>query len=907
MPGPSGPSFLPALLLALAAAGASFASELRLFVAPNGDDAWSGKLREPNAAKTDGPFATLERARAAIRALKRAGGLPAGGVTVWVRGGVYELKKPFELGAQDSGAAAAPIVYRAAPGETVRLVAGKLVTNFTRVTDPRVLKRLDPAARPHVAQANLRALGVTRFGGPDRGGLEVFFNGKPMTLARWPNQGFTHIVKMVGKAERRGRHMTHKVGKWVYEGERPKRWIGEKDPWVHGYWFHDWADQKHRIKEIDPVRHTIEVRPPYHAYGYRKGHWYYTFNLLCEIDQPGEWYLDRDTGALYFWPPGDAAKGETLVSVLPAIVTMEKASYVTLRGMQLEAARGTAITIKGGEHNAVVGCTIRNVGGWAVRVSGGREHRVAGCDIYNTGEGGVALAGGDRKTLAPAGHVAENNHIHHYARIKRVYRPGITLSGVGCRAAHNLIDNAPHMAIGFGGNDHIIEFNEIHSVCYESNDAGAIYTGRNWTMRGNVIRYNYFHHICGFRGRGCVGVYLDDCFSSATIFGNVFYKVTRAAMIGGGRDNAIVNNIFVDCVPAVHVDARGVGWAHRYAAPGGGWRMQEKLAEVPYQKPPWTKYPHLANILNDEPYLPKYNVIAHNIFVRGRWNGIRKKAQPYVTLKDNLIDEDPHFVDAAHENFQLRDDSPAFKKIGFQRIPFEKIGLYKSPERASWPVTSRVRPMPKPPRRKPARRRPAPVFKVPRAAAAIRIDGVIAPAEWGGAKRGAAMVLQEGVRGEKVQPRSYAWLRYDDKYLYVAVLNEVDPKARLKTGAEWGHNDAVEIALRNPAAGRKAPIIVLRGYVNGQFESSDEAGAPFEATRDAKDATTYAARVVDAGRWAAEWRIAFAGLGIDPKKRGKIPFNLSARKMASNLWLMWRGTGGYTWQVDKAGFLALAR
>ncbi len=104
--------------------------------------------------------------------------------------------------------------------------------------------------------------------------------------------------------------------------------------------------------------------------------------------------------------------------------------------------------------------------------------------------------------LTPAGHYAENNHIHHYARWNRMYSPAISISGVGNRAAHNLIHDAPHQAIDFGGNDHVIEFNEIHDVCYESNDAGAIYSGRNWTMRGTVIRYNFMHHLSGLKEKG---------------------------------------------------------------------------------------------------------------------------------------------------------------------------------------------------------------------------------------------------------------------------------------------------------------------------------------------------------------------------------------------------------------------
>jgi hypothetical protein len=283
---------------------------------------------------------------------------------------------------------------------------------------------------------------------------------------------------------------------------------------------------------------------------------------------------------------------------------------MTFRGLTFEAARGTAISIRNGTENQIIGCTIRNMGTSAVGISNGKKNSVIGCNIYGMGGGGISLWGGNRKTLTPASHVAENNHIHHYGRWRRMYQKAVALGGVGNRAAHNLIHNAPHQAMGFWGNDHVIEFNEIHSVCYESNDAGAIYAGRDWTMRGTVIRNNYLHHINGFRGRGCVGVYLDDMFSGTAIRGNVFYKVTRAAFIGGGRDCIIENNIFVDCVPAIHVDARAVGWA-RKSVDGV---MKDRLLAVPYNKPPYsTRWPQLTNIMDDEPGLPKGNIVLRNI------------------------------------------------------------------------------------------------------------------------------------------------------------------------------------------------------------------------------------------------------------------------------------------------------
>ncbi|HPA19040.1 MAG TPA: right-handed parallel beta-helix repeat-containing protein [Verrucomicrobiae bacterium] len=673
---------------------------LALFVASGGDDGNPG-----TAAK---PFATLERARDEIRALraKGAGAQPQEPVTVLLRGGRYEVARPFELTAQDSGSAGAPIVYRTRKGEEARIVGGRAVTGWQVVSDGAVLERLDPAARGKVMQADLRALGVTDFGQMGGGfglgggpGLELFFQDKPMTLARYPNEGFIRISAVLGATERDVRGTKGRLeGIFSYDDDRPRRWIGEKDPWVLGYWFYDWAEQRHRIESIDAEQKVMTLAKPFHGYGYRKGQWFYGFNLLCEIDQPGEWYLDREAGRLYFWPPAEIGQGKPTVSVLPHLVTMTGVAHVALRGLTFEATRNDAIIMKGCTNSVVAGCTIRNVGSWAVRVSDGKDSGVVGCDIYATADGGIGLSGGALKTLEPAGLYAENNHIHHWSRWNRMYRPAISLSGVGNRASRNLLENAPHTAIGFGGNDHVIEFNEIHSVCHESNDAGAIYSGRNWTMRGTVVRCNYLHHINGFEGRGCVGVYLDDMFCGTAIASNVFYKVTRAAFIGGGHDNTIENNIFVDCKPAVHVDARGMGWAH--AMPEGLIKEggeKGTLNGIHFKEPPYsTRYPKLIGILDKDPASPTGTLVARNICSGGKWDEIDKKAQPFVTLENNLLDGDPKFVDREKLDFRLRDDSPAFK-LGFRPIPIEKIGLYQSADRATWPVSHSVRPMVEPP------------------------------------------------------------------------------------------------------------------------------------------------------------------------------------------------------------------
>lgn len=689
------------------------AERLIIHVDPNGSDTAKGTRKAP--------FATLERARDEVRKLKKENGSALESIEVRLASGTYQLARPFELTQDDSGSPCNRIIYQAGKGAAVRLCGGKEITGFQPVTDPAILARLDKSAHGKVYQVDLKSQGITNYGKADGGGLELFFNDQPMTVSRWPNDGFVRIVDVlnINPVDVRGTK-GDRAGKFNYDGDRPKNWLGEKDIWLHGYWFWDWSDSRQKVENIDTAQRIISLASPQHSYGYRKGQWYYAFNALSEIDMPGEWYLDRETGILYFWPPkpinqndkavskprsffcfrrpGQVTRDNVVVSILPSLINMKNTSNVVIRGMIMEAARNVAISMNGGMSNEISKCTIRNIGGNAITINGGTDSGVDGCDIHDMAKAGISITGGDRTTLTPARLYANNNHIHHIGRWWRMYCGGININGVGNRATHNLIDNLPHTAIFFSGNDHLIEFNEIHSVCYESNDAGAIYAGRNWTMRGTIVRHNYLHDISGFEGRGCVGIYNDDMYCGTIMYGNVFYDVTRAAFIGGGRDCIIENNIFVDCKPAIHIDSRALGWAH---ATGDNWIREgtEKgtLSGISYNKFPYNeRYPQLPQILDENPKAPMGNIVARNICVGGKWDDLNDKLRAMVTSTNNLIAVDPLFVDAKNFNFQLKDDSPAYK-LGFQKLPIEKIGLYQNKNRASWPVISPLRPKQTPP------------------------------------------------------------------------------------------------------------------------------------------------------------------------------------------------------------------
>jgi len=677
------------------AAALNSAGAVTLHVAPNGNDAWAGQAAQPNAEGTAGPLATLAGARDAIRALKRGGPLPSGGVVVEVAGGVYELAKTLELGAEDSGEEGSTIIYRAAPGEEVRLVGGKVVTGWQLVADPAVLERLEPSARGKVWQANLKELGIDDFGNVASGGVELFFNDEPARLARWPNADFVKIRDVTKEAPETSHGRTgSKVGNFYYDGDRPLRWKDEKDIWLHGYWFWDWADQYQQVESIDTEQQLVRLAQPYHGYGYLPGARYYALNVLAELDEPGEWQLDRETGTIYFWPPnslepssleqGSLEQGRPMVSAIATLAMLQDVSHVRLEGFVMEAVRGAAVKIADGTGVQIVDCTIRNTGDIAVDIRGGSKNAVIGCDISHTAGGGISLDGGDLATLTPGEHLAENNHIHHYARWKRTYTPAVAISGVGNRIRHNLFNDAPHNAVQLTGNDHLIEFNEFHHVCLETDDVGAFYMGRDWTQRGNVVRYNYFHHLGRHGGGvGVMAIYLDDWASGTAVYGNICFQAGRAVLIGGGRDNLVENNVFVDCTPSIHVDARGLGWAKSYFD-GSDNTLFDRLQAVDYRHPPWSdRYPVLLTLLDDEPIMPKGNVIARNISVGGRWLDLADGlTDATVKIEDNLVDVDPLFVDRAKDDFRLQPTSPAFK-LGFKAIPVEKIGLNQSKLRAA--------------------------------------------------------------------------------------------------------------------------------------------------------------------------------------------------------------------------------
>ena len=940
--------------LALAGAAATGAP-MRIHVVPGGSDA--------NPGTADRPLRTLERARDQIRALKKNEGLPPGGIVVELAGGRYERRTTFELTSADSGTPEAPIVYRSAPGERAWFHGGRDIplAEFAPLTDTNLRQRIAEEAREHVRCLNLKEAGIRfytrlpdRFNGysfikqtrrrpeagfgydPEHGydvkagflPMEPFSNGKALPPARWPNQGFTHYETIVDPGK--GRPGDSDYGGCVFTFTsapgRLERWAAAEELILYGHWRRDYYGFSVRATAIDLEKSTVTLT---RATLDRRSQRFYAQHLPEELDMPGEWYLHRSSGTLCLWPPA-GAEAITFPVLEQPFVRMSGVSHVTLHGLGFEYTRHNAVAVDAGESNRVIACEVRRIGMNAVVVQGGRDHCVLGCDIHDTGHGGITLRGGDRKTLTASGHVAENNHIHHTSRVQRTHTLPLCLSGVGQRASHNLIHHTPHMAVTFKGNDHVMEYNEIYLVMMETAEGGVFYTGYDWTARGNIIRHNFIHHVTGAGHGGVRLAHLDDSASGTEMHGNISCRLEGGVSICGGNGNRIHDNLFIQCKRAVDIgprghdtllpDGKGFCVAKKESSnPGMGRGLRKRLLAVPWNKPPYsTRYPELLQLFTKEPIAaPWFNVVTRNIAVDCgasvlAHSGMKKE---WSTVEDNWRLGDPGFVEPERSklDFRLKPDAEVYKQ-GFQRLQFGKVGLYQSPDRASWPVAPEPAPKNWKPRwllkREAEGGLPVRIFPVAgiKEGRNIVIDGKVDPDEWQPPQFDATdptrhryANVRMDLHGREVAFPSQALIETDGDNLYVAFANRIDPKHGVTGGHRWGRNDAVEVSLaRVPSPlhqGSEIPF-TFRGYTDGFFESTTESGHTEDEARAALHGVKFAAELTAPDMWSAEWKIPLASIGVHLAKRNvPILAHLAVRNVGSKLWVMWRSDGGVSWRV----------
>jgi hypothetical protein len=640
-------------------------NSIEFFVSPDGNDA--------NPGTKSKPFQSIEKAQEVSRKKKKE--FPEKTIIVNVNEGQYYLEKPIVFTEADSGTESAPVIYKATAGEIPVFSGSREIRNWQILENEEKLKLLSPTAKDKIYFANLGVEGISDFGDATNIGKrpELFCNGLPQTLARWPNEGFINAGLTKGKTELPPTYIkTHGTEEGIFEylDKRQDRWADEKDIRLGGYWYWDWSDEFQKVEKLDVNSRTISVSEPYHQWGYRDSLRYFGLNLYCEIDQPGEWYLDRTDGLLYWFPPVNInpENAHVTLSVFnePYMVEIKNCSNFKLQGLTFTEGRSCAILISEGKNCHISDCRIERFGEDAIHIENGFGHGVSGSYLSTFGCGGIAVSGGNRKTLTPANHFVENTVVKDFSLYKRTYEPAVSAEGCGIRISHNRFLNSSSSAFRLEGNEIIAEYNEIGYVVNESDDQGALDMWYNPSYRGVVIRYNHWYNIKGGTRHGAAGVRLDDMISGVQIYGNIFEQCGAvsfgAVQIHGGKDNWVENNLFYDCLAAVSFSTwKETRWLEELDSHFVKKRIYEDVdirSEL-YQN----KYPELKTIREGV----NVNTVKNNLIVDCENTFLRDKG---VNIKENN-------TSIGSNGKTLKDfcDPEVLKQYGLQPIPFDKIGL----------------------------------------------------------------------------------------------------------------------------------------------------------------------------------------------------------------------------------------
>ncbi len=651
------------------------AAETTFYVATNGNNGWSGKLAAPNAEGTDGPFATLEKARDAARVVI-AEGLDKP-LTVMVRGGKYYLPDTFLLEKEDSGTRDHPVTYQAYPGEKPILSGGRKITGW-KPYKGKILQADVPAAKG----------GKWRF-------RQLFLDGKRQIRARTPN--FDPENPLYG-----GWAIAQKLGEgrsdaFEYEPDVIKpRWSKPTEAevfLVHTMGLTDIVP----IKSVDAESRVITLKHrvvdhsamPYAFYrgphmSISEGYHFYVTNVLEELDQPGEWSLDSEEGVVYFWPPSGSVEGSEVVGpVLQTLIDISGGSHITISGFTFTETTTGINMHRGGQegYGAMLPTQGRSYIGDAVHLQGAEYCRIENNHFYGVGGNGVYAEGYNLRNVIRHNEINEaggigvcligsyysnpakprryplynevvDNYIHDSGVFDK-YVAGVFLGlSESNIIGHNRIENMPHHAInlgnsGFGRN--IVEYNEIRNVGRESCDKGAInmwmedpygLVERQAERSGHVIRYNL---IADFESQRleqgtlkpcnpAFGIYLDNYTSNSFVYGNI---VVRSGSVGiylqGGKNNIVENNIVVDSLCATHM--------------GGWWQPQMEgfmtgnhfTRNIFYNTDDSPKLIHRHIGFTTEPLSDAIGVSDYNVFFSAGGAGfaIRESSSPLSDMEES--------------------------------------------------------------------------------------------------------------------------------------------------------------------------------------------------------------------------------------------------------------------------------
>lgn len=641
-----------------------------VYVSPNGDDQNSGSLSEP--------LQTVNAAKNKIRELN----LTEKGkkLNVILREGEY--RERLILGSVDSGKNGNVITYKAYPDERPVFTGAKQIkrTDLKKLTDSERLKRIpedardsicyvslsdyeisDDSKRPWYGRFSYLAENLNKNENISYTPNELFCDDTAMRIARYPNVDNLTVESVLdtGSNGFTDSAATYRPFAIKVDDERIKSWTNAENALMYGHWKYLWANQSVPIASIEDDIITSKYPA---AFGVDEECDFYVYNLIEELDSPGEYYIDD--GILYIYPSQGNGDFELSTEKQP-LISIDSCKNITIDGIRMKNTSSNAIFCSDAENVYIKNCEIYNTADYAIEMSG-KNSGIENCYLHDV-DGGINISGGDRKTLTSANLYVNNCEIKNFSRLTKTYTPGIYAHGVGLNITNNELHGSEHLAIEWFGNNNTFAYNEIYDVCLNADDAGAIYAGKDPVAFGNEFMYNYIHDIGAkeYTDRNVYGIYMDDGQYGGHIYGNIFENITGDGIHHAGRESVIENNVFINMKKSVFYSYRD------------GTALVQNLPEY-YDSKIWTDT--FANAKNIKLYMTKDgwnkgHILKNNVLVNtaSMWcNDLRIGTQ---NVSEYITCEDPGFWDYKNGKYNFKSDSVVFELLPeFKDIPFDEIG-----------------------------------------------------------------------------------------------------------------------------------------------------------------------------------------------------------------------------------------
>lgn len=565
---------------------------------------------------------------------------------------------------------------------------------------------------------------------------ELSLNGEVQKLAGWPNGEYTGLIKPTDSNEygKRTKSGIANGCSFQVNYDRPSQWSKPEQAWLSGTIGPNYEFDYYPVSRFDS-----EEKRVYLSRGALEKYYtepYYRFeNVPEELDEPGEYYIDRQSGMLYFYPPEDTPKDSVLTITMStptldvsgkapnSMFRIENSKNIVFENLIFKGGRGSAITGKNNSNIQFINCEINSFGENGIRFDASTDIKISDCKIHDVGQDGILFVScGNYKTLSPSNIVVSNNDIYNFARLERSYKTGIDFGYrcVGATAANNHIHNGPHAGMIFYGVNNDIYGNEFDNLVTEFSDMDALYCNNSnypWE-RGNKIHNNYFHDIgkSSMNGRHQINVRAirtDNRGCGLNIYENLFYNIGDGgngngnngigAITAEGTRNRIFNNLFVDCneayfntlqykeietaddgtlYPDTIINSSGVEVANTI----NGAKVADLKKQMENYLPVYGKqFPELYNYFYEHPNMSKTNEFKNNMIINiaiplSNFNGTQNEegfrgSQMLTAASGNYVStSDPGFVSYDNGNLELSSSATLLVE-GLPKFEMSSFGI----------------------------------------------------------------------------------------------------------------------------------------------------------------------------------------------------------------------------------------